>query len=117
MGLFFKEGRGKNVAVDLTPEQIEEALVMISDGKPVWAISAKTTMPPRMVSDLTAKCRMVEPDVTARLAADEFADRPALTDYIRGVTQGWFPAVKFVGVMIADAGGTFANLVAAAKAE
>lgn len=98
MSIFFNDRRVKPVVPPApTPEQIEEALVAVSQRKPTPIVaSILGTM--ELAAHLHRQCVAVEPLLIEQIASDAITTQTAAVQFVRDNTTGWFPAVKFITV-------------------
>jgi len=119
MSIFFK--LEPKVAVvypdEPTVGQMELALSAFSDGKTVEEAAAAGDIQPSLAADLLNQCRYAEGMLIEKVASDDTAVEADALQLVQDSTKEFFPAQKFLEIMEANAGGDFAQLVLACKAE
>lgn len=117
MGSIFFNGE-RRTPPDPEPEpDWNAALLAVSERLPLENIAGAGNIHPGRAQTLRETCRRIDPIVTQFIADNQTATQATIVQFVRDNTDGFFPAVRFIEIMKANAGGTPALLRAAAIRE
>ena len=118
MGIFFKgERRPRPAPVDPpTVEEAEAALGALADGKSTTLVGG-ILRSHDLAERLHGECRRAEAALIAAVASGSVTTKVQAVACVQEATVAVFPAAKFINVIIANCGGTWAQALAAAQQE